>query len=293
MKLRDLSYLIALAKTEHFGKAAELVHVSQPTLSVQLKKLEDRLGVVLVERDNKNVRLTPAGKVIAEKAMSVLREIEGIKTYAATQKDPLAGDIQLGIIPTLGPYLLPKIIPQLHQELPKLALWLHEEQTHVLIERLHQGDLDAAILSPPINDENLIVLPIFHEPFVFAVNRTNPLAKKKTMTLEDIEQEKILLLSDGHCFKEQALSLCQRIHIEPHHFRATSLETLRHMVMENLGSTLLPALAAQNNSEDIVYIPFKKPTPTRELALVFRKTHVRADLFKQMTKLISLSIDSF
>jgi LysR family hydrogen peroxide-inducible transcriptional activator len=291
VKLRDLSYLVALAKTEHFGKAAELSHVSQPTLSVQLKKLEDRLGVILVERDNKNVRLTPAGKVIAEKATLVLREIEGIQTYAATQKDPLAGDLQLGIIPTLGPYLLPKIIPYLHQQLPKLSLWLHEEQTQALIERLHAGDLDAAILSPPIVDDNLIVLPLFHEPFVFAVNCGNPLAKKKNVTLQDIEQEKILLLADGHCFREQALSLCQRVHIEPHNFRATSLETLRHMVMENLGSTLFPALAAQNPTQNIVYLPFKNPSPSRELALVFRKTHVRGDLFTHMAQLISKTIN--
>lgn len=292
MKLKDLSYLVALAKTEHFGKAAELVHVSQPTLSVQLKKLEDRLGLLLVERDNKHVRLTPAGKVIAEKASFIFQEIEKIKLYAATQKDPLAGDIQLGIIPTLGPYLLPQIIPVLHETFPKISFWLHEEQTQRLIEGLHEGEYDVAVLSPPFNEDHLMVLPLFQEPFIFAVNQENQLAKKKSVTLEDIEHEKILLLADGHCFREQAISLCQRAHAEPHHFRASSLETLRHMVMENLGATLMPALSTQTQTPGVVYIPFKKPAPSRELALVYRKTHVRADLFKQMAKWMRPKINS-
>jgi len=286
MKLRDLSYLVALAKTQHFGKAAELAHVSQPTLSVQLKKLEDRLGIVLVERDNKNVRLTPAGKVIAEKATHVLREIDGMKTYAATQKDPLAGDLHLGIIPSLGPYLLPKIVPELHQGFPKLSVWLHEEQTKVLLAKLGNGDLDLAILSPPIDDDSLTMLPLFTESFFFAVHHQHALAKKKTVGLDDIRQEKILLLTEGHCFAEQSMELCARADLTPLDFRATSMETVRHMVAANLGSTLMPALSAQIHSPLIAYIPFKNPKPKRELAFVFRKTHVRQDLFRHMAKLI-------
>jgi LysR family hydrogen peroxide-inducible transcriptional activator len=286
MKLRDLSYLVALSKTLHFGKAAELAHVSQPTLSVQIKKLEDRLGVILVERNNKQVRLTPAGKVIADKAERVFLEIEGIKSYAETLKDPLAGDLTLGIIPTLGPYLLPRIIPKLHQKLPKLSIWLQEEQTEVLLKKLHQGDLDLAILSLPIHDDSLTTLPLFDEAFLLAVNIQHRLAKKKTVSYEDLVDEKILLLSQGHCFRDQALSLCQRLHAQPLGFQGTSLETLRYMVAENLGLTLMPALAAQVNNPAIAYLPFKKPAPSRPIAMVFRKTHVRADLFEKMAKMI-------
>jgi LysR family transcriptional regulator, hydrogen peroxide-inducible genes activator len=286
MKLRDLSYLVALSKTLHFGKAAELVHVSQPTLSVQIKKLEERLGVILVERNNKNVRLTPEGKIIAAKAERVFIEIEGIKTYAETLKDPLAGDITLGIIPTLGPYLLPKIIPGLHSKFPKLAIWLHEDQTEVLLKKLHQGECDLAILSLPIQDDSLTIIPLFDEAFLLAVNIQHKLAKKKSVIPQDIENEKILLLSQGHCFRDQALSVCNRVNTQPVSFQATSLETLRHMVAENLGLTFMPAMAAQISNPAIVNIPFKKPAPSRPIVLAFRKTHVRGALFEKMAKLI-------
>lgn len=289
MKLRDLSYLIALAKTEHFGKAAELAHVSQPTLSVQLKKLEDRLGVVLVERDNKHVRLTPAGKVIAEKAALVHREIEGIKEYAASQKDPLSGDIHLGIIPTLGPYLLPKVMGSFVEAFPKVSLWLHEAQTKSLLADLENGTLDLAILSPPLSNDNFTTLPLFTEPFYFTVHHQHPLAKRKTVTLKDINSEKILLLTDGHCFHEQAMNLCARAHLEPHDFRATSLETLRHMVAENLGSTLMPKLATEWTNPLIKHIPFKDNMLKRELVLAFRKTHTRTSLFEKIAKVFSKS----
>lgn len=286
MKLRDLSYLVALAKTQHFGKAAELAHVSQPTLSVQLKKLEDRLGIVLVERDNKNVRLTPAGKIIAEKATHILREIDAMKTYAITQKDPLAGDLHLGIIPSLGPYILPKIVPELHHGFPKLSVWLHEEQTKVLLEKLCSGDLDLAILSPPVDNDSLAVLPLFTESFFFTVHHQHPLAKKNAIAINDIRQEKILLLTEGHCFADQSMELCARADLEPLDFRATSLETVRHMVAANLGSTLMPALSTHIHNPLIAYIPFKNPKPKRELVFVFRKTHTRQDLFHHMAKLI-------
>jgi LysR family hydrogen peroxide-inducible transcriptional activator len=289
MKLRDLSYFLALSKTLHFGKAAELTHVSQPTLSVQIKKLEERLGVDLVERNNKQVRLTPAGKVIAEKAERVFMEIEGIKTYAATLKDPLAGDLQLGIIPTLGPYLLPKIIPKLHQAFPKLALWLHEQQTADLLGALREGQLDLGILSLPIEDDKLSVIPLFKEEFVLALHPSHRLAHKKTVSPRDLEGETMLLLSEGHCFRDQALSVCHQVEATPLNFQATSLETLRYMVAENLGITLLPALATQGSQDPLLYIPFKKPAPSRQLALVFRKTHVRAKLFAEMGKLIVIA----
>jgi LysR family transcriptional regulator, hydrogen peroxide-inducible genes activator len=286
MTLRDLSYLAALSKTLHFGKAAKLVHVSQPTLSVQIQKLEDRLGVILIERTNKSVRLTAAGEVIARKAESILNEVAQIKSYSDTLKDPASGELHLGIIPTLGPYLLPKIIPNLHQTFPKLALWLHEEQTKTLLEQLKEGTLDFAILSSPLQDDTLSIIPLFDEPFKLTVNNHHPLAKKKTVQVDDLENEKILLLSDGHCLRDQALSFCARLHPEPMSFSATSLETLRYMVAENLGVTLLPELATLTSNPDLVYIPFKKPGPSRALVLAHRHTHPRADFFHDLAKVI-------
>lgn len=288
MKLRDLNYLVAVAQTLHFGKAAQMTHVSQPTLSVQLKKLEDRLGVTLVERNNKNVRLTPAGIVIAQKAQRILQDIDAIKTYAKTVQDPLAGDLHLGIIPTLGPYLLPQMIQHLHNQLPKLSLWLHEEQTQDLLHEIQNGDLDLAIVALPISIDSLTVIPLFTEPFYFAVNHKNPLAKKKSLALSDIVDEKILLLADGHCLRDQALAVCHNIQTAHQgDFQATSLETLRHMVAQNLGSTLMPKLAAQTSNANVCYIPFKNPAPYRQLGLVFRNTHVRAELFNEIAKIIS------
>lgn len=288
MKLRDLSYLVAIAQTLHFGKAAMMTHVSQPTLSVQLKKLEERLGVTLVERNNKNVRLTPAGKIIAEKAQRILQDIDAIKTYAKTLHDPYAGDLQLGIIPTLGPYLLPKMIQALHAKFPNLSLWLHEQKTHVLLEQLENGALDLAIMTLPVANDTMTTIPLFNEPFYFAVNHHHLLANKKNISLDDIKDENILLLEDGHCLREQALSVCP--HVQTAYmsdFQATSLETLRYMVAQNLGSTLIPQLAA-TPSPNVRYIPFKNRTPQRELGLVFRKTHVRAELFAQMASLIAV-----
>ncbi len=287
MKLRDLTYLVAVAKTLHFGKAAAMTHVSQPTLSVQLKKLEDRLGVTLIERNNKNVRLTPAGLVIAGMAERILTDVDAMKTYARTMQDPLAGDVHLGIIPTLGPYLLPQMIQGLNAKFPKLSLWLHEEQTHTLLKKIENGQLDLAILALPVSDESLTVLPLFTEPFYFATHAEHPLAKKKNISLKDIQDEKILLLADGHCLREQALAVCH--HIQTAHmgdFQATSLETLRHMVAQNLGSTLIPELAVDHSNANICYIPFKNPAPSRQLGLVFRKTHVRSELFAEIARVI-------
>lgn len=288
MKLRDLNYLVAVAKTLHFGKAAAMSHVSQPTLSVQLKKLEDRLGVALVERNNKHVRLTTAGEIIAQKAQRILQDIDAIKTYANTMQDPLAGDLHLGIIPTLGPYLLPQMIQALHVKLPKLSLWLQEQQTHHLLQAIQEGDLDLAIVALPINEDSLTSIALFDEPFYFAVNKLNPLAKKKSLTLQDIMDEKILLLADGHCLRDQALEVCHTIHTAHQgDFQATSLETLRQMVAQNLGSTLMPKLATLTPSPNVCYIPFKKPSPSRQMGLVFRNTHVRAELFSKIAKIIS------
>ncbi|MGA2655353.1 MAG: LysR substrate-binding domain-containing protein [Gammaproteobacteria bacterium] len=288
MKLRDLSYLVAVAKTLHFGKAAAQVHVSQPTLSVQIKKLEDRLGVVLIERNNKNVRLTPAGEIIAQKATRILQDIEAIKTYAHTLQDKEAGDIHMGIIPTLGPYLMPQLVQTTHKKLPKLSLWLHEQKTQTLIQQLEHGQLDLAIMALPINNDALITLPLFTEEFYLAVNQMHPLAKKKSIQFKDLNDEKLLLLSDGHCMRDQTLSICdsiQTVHMSD--FQATSLETLRHMVAQNLGVTLFPKLATKIATKNIEYIPFKKPAPYREIGLVFRKTHVRAELFSQMAKMMT------
>lgn len=286
MKLRDLSYLLALEKTEHFGKAAELSHVSQPTLSVQLKKLEDSLGLILVERNNKHVQLTPAGKAIAEKAKAVFMEIQAIKSYAASQQDPYAGDIQVGIIPTLAPYLLPHITGPLVEAFPQLSLWLHEDKTDILLKNIEKGELDLAIISLPIKNEGLITIPLFTEPFILASFHENHIANQNSVCLNDLTQEKIMLLTEGHCFSEQSLALCSQAAISPINFRGSTLETLRNMVAVNMGSTLMPALAAMQTHPLLKYIPFADPKPSRELAFVYRHTHVRSQLFEAMADVI-------
>lgn len=292
MKLRDLSYLLALSKTLHFGKAAELVHVSQPTLSVQIKKLEDCLGLVLVERNNKHVRLTPEGLAIAQKAELILYDIESIKVFAETLKDPFTADLHLGIIPTLAPYLLPGIIPSLHAKFPKVSIWLHEERTHILLEQLKNGELDLAILSAPIQDDALSQIPLFTEPFMLALNSSHPLAKRKSANLSDLADEPLLLLTEGHCFHDQVKGLCARMQADLVGFRATSLETLRCMVAENMGLTIMPKLATKLQVPGLVYIPFENPVPSRALVLVYRKTHVRSTLFKHLSEVIIASIPS-
>jgi LysR family transcriptional regulator, hydrogen peroxide-inducible genes activator len=246
MNLRDLRYLVALAEYRHFGRAAEACFVSQPTLSTQIKKIEDELGVTLVERAPRNVMLTPTGAEIAKRAQRVLAEVEQIRDIARRSLDPEAGTLKLGLFPTLGPYLLPHVVPLLRKRFPRLELLLTEEKTELLLHQLHEGRIDAALLALPLHEEQLHAEPLFEEPFVLAVPAGHALASRSVLRMRDLREQRLLLLDDGHCLREQALDVCQRAGAgEKDGFRATSLETLRQMVAAGVGITLLPLLAVQ------------------------------------------------
>ena len=255
MNLRDLQYLVALADHRHFGRAAAASFVSQPTLSTQVRKLEEELGVALVERAPRKVMLTPIGHEMAERARRVLAEVEQMREAARRTQDPEAGTVRLGIFPTLGPYLLPHVMPLVRARFPRLELLLVEEKSDILLERLHEGRLDAALLALPLHDDQL---------------------------------ERLLLLEDGHCLRDQALDVCQLAGAsEKSEFRATSLETLRQMVAANVGVTLLPTLAVKPpvaRSEDIVLLPFRGSHPSRRIAMAWRKSSAMGGFLAQLAQ---------
>lgn len=295
MNLRDLRYLVALAEHKHFGRAADASFVSQPTLSTQIKKLEDELDVALVERTPRKILLTEVGREIAARARHVLDEVEQIRAIARRTKDPESGTLRLGIFPTLGPYLLPHLVPGLRERFPRLELLLTEEKTETLLARLREGRLDAALLALPLHDDQLHAEVLFDEPFLLAVPTQHRLAKRKALAIDDLESESLLLLEDGHCLRDQALDVCQLAGAsERDGFRATSLETLRQMVAANVGITLLPMLAVRPpvvQSEAIHLLPFRGQPPSRRIALVWRKSSAMkgflttlADELKQLTK---------
>ena len=244
MNLRDLRYLIALADLRHFGKAAEACFVSQPTLSTQIRKLEEELGVVLVERAPRKVMITAAGQDVVQRARRIVAEVEQMKEAARRSMDPESGTLRLGVFPTLGPYLLPHVVPQLRERFPQLELLLIEEKSDVLLQRLRDGKLDAALLALPIHDDQLHAQFLFEEPFVFAAPHQHPLAAEQALSMSQLSDETLLLLEDGHCLRDQALDVCRLAGAqEKSGFRATSLETLRQMVAAGVGVTLLPALS--------------------------------------------------
>ncbi|MBS0486984.1 MAG: DNA-binding transcriptional regulator OxyR [Proteobacteria bacterium] len=295
MNLRDLRYLVALSEHRHFGRAAAASFVSQPTLSTQIKKLEDELGVALVERTPRKVLLTEVGREISQRAREVLNEVDQIKAIARRTLDPESGTVRLGIFPTLGPYLLPHIVPQIRERFPRLVLLLVEEKTEVLLRLLREGKLDAAVLALPVHDDQLHTEFLFEEPFVLAAPLDHPLARQKSLKLEDLEDESLLLLDDGHCLRDQALEVCHLSGAsEKSGFRATSLETLRQMVAANVGITLLPTLSVQPpvaQPDNVRLVPFRGRAPSRRIAMVWRKSSalaaflkIFADEFRQLPK---------
>ena len=277
MNLRDLQYLVSLAEHRHFGRAATASFVSQPTLSTQIRKLEDELGVALVERMPRKVLLTETGREIARRARGVLAAIDEIRAIAQRTRDPEAGRLRLGIFPTLGPYLLPHVVPLVRERFPRLELLLIEEKTETVIKLLREGALDAGILALPLHEDSLHAEFLFEEPFVLAVPDDHPLARRKArLKLADLEDESVLLLEDGHCLRDQALEVCQLAGAgEKVGFRATSLETLRQMVAANVGITLLPTLAIKPpmaRTDNVHLIEFAGHPPSRRIALVWRNS---------------------
>lgn len=290
MNLRDLQYLVALAEHRHFGRAAEASFVSQPTLSTQIRKLEDELGVALVERTPRKVLLTETGGEIARRARGVLSQIDEIKSIAQRTRDPESGTIRLGIFPTLGPYLLPHVIPQLRTRFPRLELLLREEKTEQVLHMLREGTLDAGILALPVHDDSLHVEFLFEEPFVLAVPSGHALAGRGPLRMDDLSEQNLLLLEDGHCLRDQALEVCHLAGAgEKTGFRATSLETLRQMVSANVGITLLPALAVQApvaQSPNVELIAFEDPAPSRRIAMLWRKSSAMTPFFEALAAIV-------
>jgi LysR family hydrogen peroxide-inducible transcriptional activator len=290
LKLKDLRYLVAVADTRHFGRAAERSFVSQPTLSAQLKKLEDYLGVQLVERAPKRVSLTAAGEEIVERARRILEAGDEIVELAKGHRDPLAGRLKIALLPTIGPYLLPNVAARLRKQLPRLELMLYEYQTDPMLEKLHSGEIDVGILALPVQADGLDSYELYKEPFTVALPSNHRLASRQSIKLEDLSSETLLLLEDGHCLRDQALDICSSTGMhERQDFRATSLETLRQMVAAGVGITLLPELAgrgAYGNARGVTIKPFVKPVPTRTIGAVWRRSSARREAIMALAKQI-------
>ena len=290
MNLRDLKYLVALADLRHFGKAADACFVSQPTLSTQIRKLEDEFGVALVERAPRKVMLTAAGQDVVQRARRIVAEVEQMKESARRSQDPGSGTLRLGVFPTLGPYLLPHVVPGLRERFPELELLLVEEKSDALLQRLREGKLDAILLALPLHDDQLHAEPLFEERFVFAAPKQHPLAGNDVLSMAQLSDETLLLLEDGHCLREQALDVCRLSGAqEKSGFRATSLETLRQMVAAGVGVTLLPALSVHEpiaQSPNIRLVPFRDPPPSRHIALVWRKSSALDGFLHQLADVI-------
>ncbi|KRG51474.1 LysR substrate-binding domain-containing protein [Stenotrophomonas beteli] len=287
MNLRDLKYLVALADHKHFGRAAASCFVSQPTLSTQIRKLEEELGLPLVERAPRKVMLTPAGQEAAARARVIVSEVEQLKEAARRSRDPEAGTVRLGIFPTLGPYLLPHVIPRIRERFPELELLLVEEKSDVLLDRLREGKLDAALLALPVIDDQLHAEFLFEEPFLLAVSGRHPLARREHLDVQELATQKLLLLEDGHCLRDQALEVCRLFGAnEKSEFRATSLETLRQMVAADVGITLLPSLSVQPpvpRSNNIRLLDFTgEGRPSRRIAMIWRRSSAMNDFLMEL-----------
>lgn len=292
MNLRDLSYVIAVAETRHFGKAAERCFVSQPTLSGQIRKLEDELGVTLFERTNRSVDITPLGEAVIAHARQVMDEVEAIRLLAKARQDPLAGPLRVGAIPTLSPYLMPLILAPLKKHYPQMQLVLFEETTNTLLARLHDHEIDAALLATPVEGD-LEAIALFDEPFWVAYPREHAFYAKDRLTLKDLANEDLLLLAEGHCLAQQAMDIC---HIEERRgeggladLRAASLETLIQMVGAGYGVTLVPALAmggSWTTDSGVVAQRLSARDASRRVSLVSRQSFPRREALDAFADII-------
>jgi LysR family hydrogen peroxide-inducible transcriptional activator len=278
MTLQELRYLVALADTGHFARAADSCHISQSTLSVQIKKLEQYLGVTLFDRSLRRVATSPIANEIVAAARTIVATADRVRALAQERvsPDPLACTLQLGVIPTLGPYLMPPLLHTLHRLYPRLRLLLREAFTDDLMESLASGAIDGALLALPVPLEGLTCAPLFTEPFLVALPAAHPLAARATIRTTDLASEQLLLLEEGHCLRDQALELCGRPQARlAEEIRGTSLETLRQMVCLGIGCTVMPLLAvgtAQSVASTLIqYRPFAAPSPARTIGLVWRR----------------------
>jgi LysR family transcriptional regulator, hydrogen peroxide-inducible genes activator len=287
MNLRDLEYLEALHRHGHFGRAAEACFVSQPTLSAQFKKLEKEIGVNLLDRSSKGVVFSEAGLAVLEKAKSVLREAEGIREIGRHFKDPKAGSLAVGLIPTIGPYLLSKVLSSLRKNFPRIRFLFKDMKTEDILASLRSGELDLGVLALPLHESGLEEIPIYEEAFELSLSNEHPRAKEKSVS-DWLMEEDLLLLEEGHCFGNQALALCSNYgQVKANPFRGTSLEVLRAMVAHGEGVTPVPFLAARQweaQNDDLAFIPFEHPVPKRQVGLLCREGSLRKDLFKEIAE---------
>ena len=283
MTLTELRYIVAVARERHFGRAAEACFVSQPTLSVAIKKLEEELDVKIFERGSSEVSMTPLGEAIVRQAQQVLEQAQGIREIAERGKDPLAGALRLGIIYTIGPYLLPELVKHAIEHTPQMPLMLQENFTVKLLDMLRTGELDCAIMAEPFPDAGLAVAPLYDEPFMVAVPKNHPLAKRKKISADELKRETMLLLGTGHCFRDHVLEVCPeyaRFSSDTEgikkSFEGSSLETIKHMVASGMGITVVPRLSVPDEPQThLRFIPFETPVPTRRVVLAWRRSFTR------------------
>jgi LysR family hydrogen peroxide-inducible transcriptional activator len=285
MTLTELKYIVAVARQKHFGHAAEACFVAQPTLSVAIKKLEDELGVVIFERGGTEISMTPLGARIVAQAERVLEQTAAIKEIAKQNKDPLAGPLRLGVIYTVAPYLLPSLVKNMIERVPQMPLVLQENFTVKLIELLRQGELDAAIMALPFSDQGLMVQPLYDEPFVVALPKNHAWAARKAIGAQELKSETMLLLGNGHCFRDQVLEVCPEMSRFSttgdgiaRTFEGSSLETIRHMVASGIGITILPQASVpdmETRDGMLRYVPFEEPAPSRRVVIAWRKSFTR------------------
>lgn len=283
MTLTELKYIVAVARERHFGRAAEACFVSQPTLSVAVKKLEEELDVRIFERGASEVSVTPLGEQIVRQAQAVIEQANAIREIAKLGKDPVSGPLRLGIIYTIAPYLLPALVRKAIETVPQMPLVLQENFTARLLDMLRTGELDCAIMAEPFPDAGLAVAPLYDEPFAVAVPRKHALARRRQISAEELKNETMLLLGTGHCFRDHVLEVC------PEHarlasdaegirksFEGSSLETIKHMVASGMGVTVVPQLSVPADPQPhIRYVPFVPPAPTRRVVLAWRRTFPR------------------
>ncbi|WP_217512742.1 DNA-binding transcriptional regulator OxyR [Vibrio metschnikovii] len=289
MNIRDFEYLVALAEHKHFRKAAESCFVSQPTLSGQIRKLEDELGTVLLERSSRRVLFTDSGLQLVDQAKRILSEIKVFKDMASQQGGAMSGPMHIGFIPTLGPYLLPKIIPELKARFPDLELYLHEAQTHQLVRQLEEGKLDCLVLASVEESAPFKEIDIYNEPMSIAVPCSHEWANRDEVDMLELNGKTVLALGDGHCLRDQALGFCFAAGAkDDERFKATSLETLRNMVAAGAGITLLPQLSLPDEKakDGVCYIKAVNPQPSRQIVLAYRPGSPLRQRYEQLAQVM-------
>ncbi len=297
MTLTELKYIVAVARERHFGRAAEACFVSQPTLSVAIKKLEDELAVQIFERGASEVSVTPVGEQIVTQAQRVLEQTMAIREIAKQGMDPLAGPLRLGVIYTIGPYLLPALVKQMIDTVPQMPLMLQENFTARLVELLKQGEIDCAIMAEPFPEAGLMTVPLYDEPFVVAVPRGHALADSQSVDPELLKQQTMLLLGNGHCFRDHVLNVCPELSRFSQNadgiqktFEGSSLETIRHMVASGVGITVLPRTSVPDmhpSTDLLAYVPFQEPVPDRRVVLAWRKSFTRVAAIEAVAKAVA------